>query len=78
MEHQHKYKIQYNIQNAGENQKIKRSLGIANGTQNTASHVVYQQSGNTPEINAQVGCAIRDDICGSIHDSKHGPNPYYT
>ena len=75
MKTQHKKKVQYDIQDAGQNQEKERQRGIADSAQDSASHVVDQKPRYAGQIDRQVDSGIRKYVFGSQHEREHGPDP---
>lgn len=67
MQQNNKKDIQPNIQKAAYHQKIQRSFGISDGTQDTGADIVNKDKNNAREIYTQIRDRSTDDIRGRLH-----------
>ena len=69
---QHQHDIQHNIDQAGANQEIQRTLGIPHRAQNTRANVIDERGNHTRKINADIGGGVCHHFLRRIHQPQNG------
>ena len=67
----HKHKVKHGVQHRGNNEEIKRPLGIADRAENAGPHVIQHQPKDTRKINGKVCRGFRHHLCGRFHQVQH-------
>ena len=78
MEVDDKDQIQDHVDNAGCEQVIERSLGIAAGPQQSGAKVVEHGGGHAGEVDPQVERGQIQHIGGTLHPDQNGPGTQNT
>ena len=71
MEHQHEDQVQHDVDTGAEHQEVQGTAAVANGTEDTGAHIVQHQTGNTAEVDLQIGLGLHKHILRSFHQGQH-------
>ena len=72
VENQHKYQIQYNIEDTGQDQEVQGPCGVSHRTQQTAAHIIDQKAGASRIVNTQINRRLGEHILRGGHEFQHG------
>ena len=67
MEADDENEVQYDVQGAGNEQKVERTLRVADGTENGGTEIVEHIGRHTVENDAHIKLRQIDDVCRRLH-----------
>ena len=70
LEINNKYQVKNNVGNRTDNQDVERPPGVSDCPQDSGTHVVEHQTGNSGKINTQVLGRFREHIFRRIHEPQ--------
>ena len=70
-------KVETDIQNAGQNQEIQRSLAVAQCAHDARDHIVQKDERDAGEDPADIDDCTVQDILGRLHQHQHGARQGY-
>ena len=70
-EHRHEDDVQHGVHAGTDHQVIEGTLRVTHSPEDARTHVVDQQTGNAPEIDAQIGGGLRQHIGRGVVPLEH-------